>query len=244
MSSSRRRRMSCGRRGPTAPERRGGTAPCPATCPASKAWPEAPRAACVMSSRFSSPSSPPSCSGPLGQPELAPVMALRKASCWACIASNPGILVIGFIAVHVLDPFLLPLADRVEGGGEELGHHRGGLRRVAAHEVGQDVDRQDAFAPALVLGDDLQEILPREIVAGLQVDDLHVSPIPDEARDVLERHVIAGLGIVETTAGVTLDQQRVFLIGQGRLPSDCAGAENSRTRAAPGASLVMTRRAT
>lgn len=95
------------------------------------------------------------------------------------------------------------------------------LRRVAAHKVDQHLDRQDAFAPALVLGDDLQQILPRQVVAGLQIDDPHLPAGADEPGNVVKGDIVARLGVVEAAACIALDQQR------GRLVSLSHGSSGS-----------------
>ena len=85
--------------------------------------------------------------------------------------------------------------------------------------IGQHINRQHALAVAFVVGDDLQQVLPGQIVARFKVDDLHLAPFADECRDIVERHVITGFGIVETPAGVALDQQwSAGICHQGPLP--------------------------
>jgi hypothetical protein len=111
---------------------------------------------------------------------------------------------------HVLDHLRLALLEHLETHGQEVGHDRLGLRGIAAHQVGQHGDGQDALAAAFMLGDDLQEILARQVVAGFQIDDLHLAAFADEACDILERDVVRGFGVVEATACVALDQQRVI----------------------------------
>ncbi|OIQ75544.1 hypothetical protein GALL_427850 [mine drainage metagenome] len=64
-----------------------------------------------------------------------------------------------------------------------------------------------------MLCDDLQKVLPRQVVATFQVDDLHFAPGADEPRDVVQRDVIAGFRVVETTARIALNQQRLVSFG-------------------------------
>ena len=116
---------------------------------------------------------------------------------------------------QVLHHLGLALAQHLEAGGQELRHDGLGLGRITAHQVGQHVDGQDILAPPLVLGDDLQQILPGQVVAAFQIDDLDLPPRADEAGNILKRDVIAGLGVVEPPAGITLDQKRGLGVGLG-----------------------------
>ena len=110
-------------------------------------------------------------------------------------------------ARQLLQHLGLPVAQHLEARGQELRDHRLRLRGVAAHEVGQHVDRQDVLATRLVLGDDLQQILPGQIVARAQIDDANLAPLADHAGDLVQGHVVAGFGVVEPAAGIALDQQ-------------------------------------
>ena len=47
-----------------------------------------------------------------------------------------------------------------------------------------------------MLGNDLQQVLAGQFIAGLEVDNLHLAASTDEGRDVLKRDVIAGLGVI------------------------------------------------
>jgi hypothetical protein len=67
-----------------------------------------------------------------------------------------------------------------------------------------------------MLGDDLQQVLAGQVIAGFQINDLHLAARPDEACDVFQRHVIRRLGVIEPAAGVALDQKR--LVGIGHRP--------------------------
>jgi len=64
-----------------------------------------------------------------------------------------------------------------------------------------------------MLGHDLQQILPRQVVAGFQVDDLHLAARADEACDVFQCDVIRRLGVIEAAAGVALYQKRLVGLG-------------------------------
>jgi hypothetical protein len=116
---------------------------------------------------------------------------------------------------QILHHLGLTLAQHLEAGGKELRHDGLRLRRIAAHQIGQHIGGQDVFAPAFVLGNDLQQILPGQIVSGLQIDDLHLTATADESGDILQRDVIAGFSVVEPAAGVTLDQQGRCLVELG-----------------------------
>ena len=59
-----------------------------------------------------------------------------------------------------------------------------------------------------MLGHDLEEVLPGQVIAGFQIDDLHLAAIADKAGDIVERHVIGRLGVVQAAACVTLDEKR------------------------------------
>ena len=73
-----------------------------------------------------------------------------------------------------------------------------------------------------MFGHDLEKILPCEVVAGLEIDDLDVAPVANEARDVLERHVVRCLGVVEPSAGVALYEKR--FVGHVILRGACIAA--------------------
>jgi hypothetical protein len=150
------------------------------------------------------------------------VMALKKASCCARMASKPGSLAMGLAFVICSRIADCPSRSISKLAAEELRDHMGGLGRVAAHEVGENVRWQHALALGLVLGDDLEEVLARQVVAGLEVHDLHLAPRADEARDVLQRDVVARLGVVEAAAGVALDEERLVGVGHGQGSPFCA----------------------
>jgi hypothetical protein len=109
---------------------------------------------------------------------------------------------------HVLHHLRLPLLEHLETHGQEIGHDGLRLRRIGAHQVSQHADRQNVLPPAFVFGDDLQKVLPGQVVAGFQIDDLHLAPVADEPGDIVERHVVGCLGVVEPSAGIPLDQER------------------------------------
>src|SRR5690606_8093173 len=106
----------------------------------------------------------------------------------------------------------LAFAQHLERGGEELWDNALRTGGVAADKICQHIDRQHVLAPAFVLGDDLQEILPGEVVTRLEVDDLDLAPLADERGDVFERHIVAGFRVVEPTARVPLDQKRLGIL--------------------------------
>ena len=112
----------------------------------------------------------------------------------------------------------MTVAQHLEGRLQELRHNAGARRHVAAHEVVQHIHGKYVFSTAFMLGDDLQKILAGQVVAGLQIDDLHLSALTNETRDILKRDVVAGLGVIKAAAGVALDQKGFFSISHGLPP--------------------------
>lgn len=110
------------------------------------------------------------------------------------------------------------LSHHVKPHAEDLRNHTLGLVGIAAHQLGQDIDGQHVFASTLVFGDDLQQVLARDIIAALEVDDLDVAPISNEPGDIVEGDVVAGLGVVEPAARVAFDQQWLSVTGHLRPP--------------------------
>ena len=81
-----------------------------------------------------------------------------------------------------------------------------------------------------MFGDDLQKVLPRQVVARFQIDDLDLAPITDEPGDVLQRNVVAGLRVVEPAACVAFDQQGIGIVRHGRPPEKRAAVQPKTAR--------------
>src|SRR3546814_5625840 len=60
-----------------------------------------------------------------------------------------------------------------------------------------------------MLGDDLQQHLPGQVVAALGVADLEVLAIDDQLADILDGDVARNVGVVEATVRIFLDDARL-----------------------------------
>src|SRR3546814_13330991 len=60
-----------------------------------------------------------------------------------------------------------------------------------------------------MLGDDLQQHLPGQVIAALGVEDLEVLAVDDQLADILDGDVAGDVGVVEATAREFLDDERI-----------------------------------
>ena len=56
-----------------------------------------------------------------------------------------------------------------------------------------------------MFGDNLEKVLACQVIARLQIHDLHLPAFTDETGDILKCDIIAGFGVVQTATGITLD---------------------------------------
>jgi hypothetical protein len=65
-----------------------------------------------------------------------------------------------------------------------------------------------------MLGDDLQQVLPGQVITAFQINNLDVATLADKSRNVVERHIVTGFGVVQTTACISFDQEWFGFLGQ------------------------------
>src|SRR5690606_39767063 len=104
------------------------------------------------------------------------------------------------------------------------------LQRIAveADDLAEQLRGQHRLAVLFLLGDDLQQHLAGEVVAGLGVAHLEVLAVDDQLSHVLDRDVAGDLGVVEATVRIFLDDA----YGHAQNPRDRPRAWRSAARVA------------
>src|SRR3546814_1627005 len=80
---------------------------------------------------------------------------------------------------------------------------------VQADDLAQQLGRQHRLPVLFMLGDDLQQHLPGQVIAALGVADLEVLAVDDQLADILDGDVAGDVGVVEATVRVFLDDARL-----------------------------------
>src|SRR5690606_14208212 len=85
------------------------------------------------------------------------------------------------------------------------------LQRVAvqADDLRQQLGREHRLPVLLVLGDDLQQHLPGQVLAALGVADLEVLAVDDQLADILDGDVAGNVRVVEAAVRIFLDDARL-----------------------------------
>ena len=108
-------------------------------------------------------------------------------------------------AAHLLAELLLLLEEHLHRALEVVAHEA--LQRIAveADDLAEQLRGEHRLAVLLMLGDDLQQHLPGQVVAALGVAHLEVLALDDQLAHVLDGDVAGDLGVVEPTVGILLD---------------------------------------
>src|SRR5690606_34451170 len=108
-------------------------------------------------------------------------------------------------AAHLLAELLLLVEEALHRALQVAAHET--LQRVTVEtdDLAEQLGRQHRLAVLLVLGDDLQQHLPGQVLARARVADLELLVVDDQLADVLDRDVAGDLGVVQATVGIFLD---------------------------------------
>src|SRR5690606_6756855 len=112
-------------------------------------------------------------------------------------------------AAHLLAELRLLLHEGLHRAVQVAAHEA--LQRVAveADDLAEQLGREHWLPVLLVLGDDLQQHLPGQVLAALGVADLEVLAVDDQLADVLDGDVARNVGVVEATVRILLDDARL-----------------------------------
>ena len=108
-------------------------------------------------------------------------------------------------AAHLLAQLLLLFQERLHAAFQVIAHES--LQRIAVEpdDLAEQLRGQHRLPVLFMLGDDLQQHLPGQVVATLGVAYLEVLALDDQLAHVLDGDVAGDFGVVEATVGIFLD---------------------------------------